>query len=314
MVRVISSSPAAAWMVAGTVPRDVSPTAAAALPRGGGLLGVATGVAGPFDAHKPRSCAILACAGAVRPVYEAEGQIVALGLDDHVCFAVRSVPRAGGVAYAGVLSEDAGASWTETGPIRAVSINRLAVSAQGLLITTGGSRTLAASRDFGRSWRTYQAPLPFSSVHEFAAVQDGEPALAGSGLRLLSLGERAEVREEVLSASVEVMSLRGGSLSALMNERVRLAILRRDGITWGPDLASDRLVLAVAHLTSLVWRVLMRARDPAGGAEFAVARTDDQGQSWTIEEQRLGRVGDICGAGGIAVEPYSKQILVSNAS
>lgn len=314
MVRVIPPSHATAWAIAGTVPRDVSPTAAVALPRGGGLLGVATGVAGPFDASKPRSCAILACTGATRAVYKAEGQIVSLGLDDYVCFAVRSVQSAGGVAYTGVLSKDAGASWTETGPIGAVSINRLAVSAQGLLIATGGNRTLVASRDFGRNWRAYQAPLPFSAVHEFAAMLNGEPALAGSGLRLLSLGERAEVQQEVLPASVEVMSLRGGLLSGLINKRARLAIIRPDGINWGPDLAPDRLVLAVAQPAPLVWRVLIRARDPAGGAEFAVARTDDLGQSWTIEEQRLGPVSDICGTSGITVEPYSKQILVLNAS
>lgn len=314
MVRVIPPSLANAWAIAGTVPRDMSPTAAVALPRGGGLLGVATGVAGPFEVGKSRSCAILVYTGVTRLVYRAEGQIVGLGLDDYVCFAVRSVLRAGGVAYAGMLSTDEGATWTETGPIAAVSINRLAVSAEGLLIATGGSRTLVASRDFGRSWRAYQAPLPFSAAHEFAAMLNGEPALAGDGLRLLSLGERAEVQQEVLPASVEVMSLRGGLLSALMSKRIRLGIFRPDGINWGPDLAPDRLVLAVAQPAPLVWLVLMRARDPAGGAEFAVARTDDLGQNWTIEEQRLGPVSDIFGTGGIAVEPYSKQILVRNAS
>ena len=315
MVRVTILPADAEWKPAGFLPGEVSATAAAALPHGGGLLGLATGVAGPFGPGQPRGCAIVQCGAALRTVYRSEGQIVALAVHERFVFAVRGTQRADGMAYAGVRSDDPGASWADAGPIRAPSINRLAVASNGLVLASGGNRTLVASRDFGATWSSHRAPMPFSSVRDFATIHEGEPAIVGAGVRLLALGDRAEVRQELLPDVLEVMSLRDGYMSALAEQQVKLASVGAAGVEWGPHLAADRLVLAVTHSAPTVWRVLMRARDPGpGGTGYAVASTQDAGASWVVEEQRIGPASDIRGMGGVGVEPITGRVLVRLAS
>jgi len=293
------------WNKKGALPKGALPRIVAVDAGGVGIVSAYTEPSGgdPAAQLRGRRAQLVRVTGAgTETAYEGPGWILAVDGVGAIWFAVIATLRSSGEGsdYRLLRSTDGGKRWTLQGALPAPSVAQvLAVNERQAWVL--GAGTLSATNDGGQTWSAVHAPGSRNPTLERLRRAGNAVALLGRGEVLRSPNAGAGWFPLAVSGA-QAEDFDGTHLAVTTSEgRAGIGRVENDRITWLTGLPEGRRPMRIASSGSTV-RVLTRAEDPSQGADLALYRSEDGGQSWSaVSLEGLRAEADIAGEYGLGV-------------